>query len=143
MIDLKTDNNIEIVNALPHKSPFVMVDELCFMNKIKASAKLFINENNIFVKNGFFQEPGIIEHIAQSAALRPTILALKAGKKVPLGYFSAINNLNIYKLPPVNSVIETTVTTIVEIKTATKVSTISKCQGELVCKSEMLFHLSN
>lgn len=140
-MNLNTTHNKEIINALPHKTPFVMVDELLYMDTDKVKGKLTIKENNIFVKDGYFQEPGIIEHVAQVVGLKPTLEALQQGLSAPLGYFATINNFKLYKLPKVNSDIETTIINEVVVKTAIKVNTKSESAGELICKSQMLFYL--
>ncbi|QHI36905.1 3-hydroxyacyl-[acyl-carrier-protein] dehydratase FabZ [Kordia antarctica] len=142
-MNLDRTNNKEIIQALPHKVPFIMVDELLYMDANKTIAKLFITEDNVFSKNGFFQEPGIMEHVAQSTALRPTLEAAEVQQDAPLGYFAAIKNFKLYELPPVNSVIETTSENVVVVKTAIKVNTRSTCNGKLICESEMLFYLNS
>lgn len=141
-MNLKKINNKEIIQALPHKYPFLMVDELLYMDATKTIAKLIINEDNIFARNGYLQEPGIIEHVAQTTALRPTLEAAEKQYNAPLGYFAAIKNFKLYALPPINSFIETTAENVVVIKTAIKVSTRSTCNGLLICESEMLFYLN-
>ena len=142
-MNLARTNNKEIIQALPHKVPFIMVDELVYMDSDKTIAKLYIKEDNNFAKNGYFQEPGIIEHVAQSTALRPTLEAAEVQTEAPLGYFAAIKNFKLYELPPVNSIIETTAENIIVVTTAIKVNTRSTCNGKLICESQMLFYLKS
>lgn len=140
-MELSTTHNTEIVSELPHKAPFVMVDELLYFDSEQTRAKLTIREDNIFVKDGYFHEPGIIEHVAQAVGLKPTLEALQRQEKAPLGYFAAINNFKLHKLPKVNSDIETTIVNEMVVKTAIKVSTTTTCEGELICDSHMTFYL--
>lgn len=60
----------EVIDLIPQKAPFVMVDTLYSSNETTTCTGLLISESNILCKNGYFQEPGLIEHMAQSAALR-------------------------------------------------------------------------
>jgi 3-hydroxyacyl-[acyl-carrier-protein] dehydratase len=141
-MNLENRNNREIVNALPHKKPFVMVDELISIDDFKTVASLTIIESNIFVKDGLFCEPGLIEHVAQSAGLKPTIEALQRGENVPLGYFASISNFKLFQLPKVETVIETTVINETIISNAIKVRAITKSNQGLICEAEMSFYLS-
>lgn len=141
-MNLGNRNNREIVNALPHKKPFVMVDELISIDEIKTVASLTITEDNIFVKDGLFCEPGLIEHVAQSAGLKPTIEALQRGESVPMGYFASISNFKLFQLPKVETVIITTVVNETIINNAIKVKTITKSGQDVICESEMSFYLN-
>jgi len=108
-------NNETVIRALSHKEPFIMIDELVYIDEDKTIAKLHITEGNIFSKDGFFQEPGIIEHVAQSAALRPTIERMQSKNTAPIGFFAGVKRFKLYKLPEVNQSIETTVVNIVVV----------------------------
>ena len=58
-----------IEKLLPHRKPMIMVDRLHFFSEKKAISKLTIVKENIFVTNGYFSETGLLEHMAQTAAL--------------------------------------------------------------------------
>ena len=47
-----------------------MVDGLVAHDEVSTTSRLELNEQNIFCKNGYFHETGLIENIAQTAALR-------------------------------------------------------------------------
>ncbi len=142
-MNLSNDHNSEIVEKLPQKYPFVMVDELVTMTGKRLIAKLTIREDNIFVEDGLLHEPGILEHIAQSAGLRPTLESLQNNTEVPQGYFAAINNFELYDLPRVHSQIETTIVTKLSLKTGLIISSVSHCGETTICKSDMHFYLKN
>ncbi len=71
--DNKLDKPIKdlavIKQFLPHREPMVMVDGLLFYNEKKAISTLTILKENLFVENGYLAETGLIEHMAQTAAL--------------------------------------------------------------------------
>lgn len=142
-MNLNNTHNTEIIRELPQKEPFLMVDELVDLQKGKLTAKLALREENIFVKDGVFHESGIMEHMAQSAGLRPTLEALQKGMEAPLGYFAAISNFNLYALPKVGSEIKTTITNKMMLKTALLVSAVSTCDDTVICESDMHFYIKN
>ena len=74
-----------------------------------ARSGLTVCEDNIFVEEGALSECGLIEHIAQSAALRAGYMDRSRGEKVRLGYIGAVNDLKVHALPPVGSRLVTTI----------------------------------
>ena len=78
----------DIFNLIPQRPPMVMVDKLFECNDQKALTGFEIVADNILVRNGQFSESGLIENIAQSAALMTGWLAIngrKVNKKYQLG----------------------------------------------------------
>ncbi len=53
---------------IPQKPPMVMVDRIVEINDMTTVTAFLIRADNVFVDNGLFREPGLIENIAQSAA---------------------------------------------------------------------------
>jgi predicted hotdog family 3-hydroxylacyl-ACP dehydratase len=92
-----------ILDLIPQRPPFVMVDQLTGCSEKSASGILFIRESNVLCHNGFFQESGLMECIAQTAAAYTGYHQLSARKEVARGYIGAVKNLFIYSLPAVNT----------------------------------------
>jgi predicted hotdog family 3-hydroxylacyl-ACP dehydratase len=92
----------DIIHLIPQKSPFVMVSKLLFVNEITTKSSFIINPDNVFVKDGIFQEAGLIENIAQTAALRSGYIASTENKPVEVGYIGAIKDFEIFDLPKAN-----------------------------------------
>jgi predicted hotdog family 3-hydroxylacyl-ACP dehydratase len=99
-------SDYQISDLIPQRPPMVMIDELSYAGEKSAGGRLFILESNLFCSKGFFQEAGIVEFIAQTAAAYTGYLQLKEGKSVRLGFIGSVKNLMINSLPPVNSEIE-------------------------------------
>ncbi|MES1224118.1 MAG: 3-hydroxyacyl-ACP dehydratase [Bacteroidota bacterium] len=96
-----------IITLIPQKAPFVMVDKLLHADERSARSFFHISKENIFVEEGIFREPGLIENIAQTAAARSGYITATA-KKLPLiGYIGDVKNLEIAELPEAGSDIET------------------------------------
>ena len=96
----------DILELIPHRPPMTMIDELNEADERSARGRLFIRESNLFVSNGFFCEPGIIEFIAQTAAAFTSYKNKMLSGAVTEGYIGAIKNLVITALPPVNEEIQ-------------------------------------
>jgi predicted hotdog family 3-hydroxylacyl-ACP dehydratase len=95
----------EILGLIPQKPPVVMIDRLLYIDKEKTVAGLLIREDNVFCFDGKFREAGLIESIAQTAAVSVGYQYNKAGKKAPVGYIGSINRLQIHILPAVNTLL--------------------------------------
>jgi 3-hydroxyacyl-[acyl-carrier-protein] dehydratase len=136
------------VSALiPQQPPIEMVDTL-WLNDDKTTISGFtIQADNIFCKEGFFTEPGIIENIAQTAALRAgyiVSLLAKDGKLTgppPVGYIAAIKNLNIHQLPKVGAALKTEIIVKQVIFDVTLIAAKTICNGELIAECEMKIFL--
>lgn len=147
----------QLLKLIPQRPPMVMIDKLFFADAEKCITGLFINEQNIFCRDGLFREPGLIENMAQSAAPLPpegggsNALSVegKCESKIPpsggrgaveaasIGYIGAIKNLVIHFLPPVNSEIVTEIKITHQIFDATVVNAFVSCNGEKVAECEL------
>ena len=57
-----------IIELIPQRNPFVMVDKLLSATETTAHTSFEIKAGNILLNNGFFSEAGLVENIAQTAA---------------------------------------------------------------------------
>ena len=131
------------VSALiPQEAPIEMVDKLWFHDDTTTVSGFSILPTNIFNKNGVFCEPGIIENIAQTAALRlGYMVSLMQTEgvtaKPPMGYIGSIKKLNIHSLPPIGAELKTEVIIQHIIFDVTLITARTKVDGELVAECEM------
>jgi 3-hydroxyacyl-[acyl-carrier-protein] dehydratase len=107
--DLLIDTE-EITQFIPHRDPFVMVDKLLEHSSEHVVSGFWIYPNNVLVTDGFFQEAGIIENMAQTVALHSGYEAVN--KKLPpkVGFIAAIKDFKLYNLVPVGQELITTTT---------------------------------
>lgn len=101
--------NKDTLTYLPQRPPFVMIDDVLSADDKHAQATFTIAADNIFVENGFFTEPGLIENMAQTAGAGTGYTAKKEGRPTPMGYIAALRNVRIARLPSVSDTIITTV----------------------------------
>jgi 3-hydroxymyristoyl/3-hydroxydecanoyl-(acyl carrier protein) dehydratase len=130
-----------IQRFIPQRSPMIMVEKLHMAEGGKTISSLTVKEENIFCKDGFLEEPGLIENIAQTAALGVGFAYSNQSKNIPTGYIGAIQKLNIYKLPKVNSVICTEVNVEHEVFNTTLINGKITCDDQIIVDCTMKIFL--
>ncbi|WP_159022213.1 hypothetical protein [Formosa sp. L2A11] len=131
-----TDQNI-ILKLIPQRTPIIMVDTLLFFNESKVVSGLTVLKDNMFVQNGYFTEPGLIEHMAQTVALYTGYHFYIKNIPAPEGYIGAIKGVTINKIPKVNEQLETEVEILQEIMGVTLVKGTTKLNGEVIVTAQM------
>ncbi|SDG51782.1 hypothetical protein SAMN04487996_119127 [Dyadobacter soli] len=99
-----------ITDYIPHRAPFVMVDNLVNATRERFESDFTVTNDNVLVKNGFFQETGLIEHMAQTCAAAFGYLDREAGGEPKIGFIGAVSKVLVTELPPVGATIQTVVT---------------------------------
>lgn len=136
--------DIDIHELLPQQPPFVMIDRLVYFEMDKTITQTTVDERNIFVDNGVFTAPGLIENIAQTCAARIGYInkyILKRG--IQIGFIGAIRNLRIHRCPRIGEKLETTILTIEEAFGMTLVSATVRVGDEVIAESEMKIAISD
>lgn len=131
----------EVLKLIPQRPPIVMVDKLISAAGKKTVSGLKITLDNIFVADNCLQEPGIIENIAQSAALGVGYLCQAKNEKIPIGFIGAVSNLKIFCLPKVNTEITTEIQVEYEVMEATLISSKVFNNDQLIAQAEMKIFL--
>lgn len=126
-----------ITEYIPQRYPIVMIDTLHYCEGAVTKTSFEVREDNIFVKDGVLQEPGIIENIAQTAAVKAGYEVKKNGAEPLIGFIGAIKDLVINKLPQLGDVLDTTVTIKMDVMGITLVEGISSCNGNTIATCEM------
>jgi predicted hotdog family 3-hydroxylacyl-ACP dehydratase len=132
---LATRNEIE--EYIPQRNPIVMIHELIEASDEHAITHLHIHSDNVFVKNEFLQEPGMVENIAQTAAVQVGYIFKQKGLPIPIGYIAGIKDLRINGLPPVGSTITTTIRLLNQVMDVTLVEGSIRLGEELLGRCEM------
>lgn len=136
--------SIDIHGVLPQQEPFVMVDTLVHFEPMSSTTETLIRESNIFVKDGFFTAPGIMENIAQTCAARIGFYnKYILHKDVQIGFIGAVRDYEIVRMPSVGSTISTTVDVLEEIfgMTLAKASVI--CGNETIATAQIKLAVKN
>ena len=126
---------------IPQKPPMIMVGSHVSTKDSKTVSTFKIDADNIFCEGGFFSEPGLIENMAQTAALGMGYLA-NVGNKVrekssAIGYIGAIKNLIIHDFPKIGQTIQTEIEIEREIMDFSVVQGRITVDGHLIAECEM------
>lgn len=100
---------IDILDLIPQRPPFVMVDRLVWAGENRAESVFAVSSENIFVEGALFQESGLIENIAQTAAAFQGYRARAGREEIKNGYIGGIKNLEIKFLPSVGEQLKTVI----------------------------------
>lgn len=135
----------EVVALIPQKPPMVMIDKLLHSDEKKSISSFAILENNIFCKENKFTEPGLIENVAQTAAIRAGYNAMQKskgnggeGKSGPvLGYIASVKNCVLHQLPNVGDRIETEIIVEREVLSVSLIKGTIKSNDTTLLECEM------
>ena len=114
-----------------------MVSKLLYADEITARSSFLINQDNVFVRNKVFQEAGLLENMAQTAALGAGYMSKKINKPVTAGYIGAVSNLEIFALPDAGEELITEITIENRIFDITVLSAKVWHNDNLLAKCEM------
>lgn len=121
---------MNILEYIPQRPPFVMIDEIVEVDGDITTTSFEIKSENIFAEDGVFYEGGIIENIAQTIAAGAGYQLKQNGGEPKMGVIASIRKLNIKKRPKVGDTLKTEVELITDFGSALVV------KGTVLCKSD-------
>jgi predicted hotdog family 3-hydroxylacyl-ACP dehydratase len=127
----------DIQSLIPQRPPFVMIDHLLAFTETTARGGFRIKADNIFLENGEFKEPGLLENIAQTAAARAGYISKKENKPVSTGYIGSVKNLEIYSFPKTGDELITEITIENQIFDVTIISGMVSCNEKVLAQCKM------
>ena len=130
--------SIPILELLPQRSPFVMVDCLTDYSDTQSTCCLTVRADNVFFEKGCLTAPGLIEHIAQTCAARLGYYNCYVQKTgVRLGFIGEVRDLNVLRLPREGEMIETTIVVEQEIFDVTLVTAEVRVGAEVIATTRL------
>lgn len=123
-----------------------MVDTLIRHDDQQSVTGFCIQDHNLFTEHGYFSAEGLLENMAQSAALRTGWIARQknAGDGdflPPMGVIGAIKNFMVYQLPKSNTCITTTIVIQAEVMNATMISGRIMQDQDILAEGELKIFL--
>ena len=132
-----------ILELIPQRRPFVMVDSLIYCDLSITRTQLEVRADNIFNDGGRLSTAGICENIAQTCAARLGYLSLASGQPVKLGYIGAISNMQVYRTPVTGETMVTEINVLQEVFNITLVHAVVKCGDELIAQTDLKIALGD
>lgn len=102
-----------ILQFIPQRHPFVMIDTLLLADEKSTRTNFTIKQENIFCEDEFFSEAGLLENIAQTAAAGAGYKEQMRNEKISGGYIAGVKNFQVAFLPKINDML-TTETIVIE-----------------------------
>lgn len=128
----------DILRFIPQRNPIVMVHSLLEATDDYALTDFTIKPENVFIDKGRFAEPGLVENIAQTAAVHIGYQCSLKGIPIPIGYIAAIKDLRVLSLPVVNTKVKTSVKIVNKVLDITVVEGMVQGEdGVTFCTCEM------
>ncbi|MCQ2959301.1 MAG: pseudouridylate synthase [Bacteroidales bacterium] len=137
---------ISILELLPQRPPFVMVDKLTTIEEKTATSQFEVKSDNIMLgDNGKLSAGGLIENMAQTCAARIGYVSrFLESQKVKIGVIGSIKNLVIHSYPAVGETITTTVEeTFSGLMNMTLLNAKVECAGSLLAECEIKVALTD
>ena len=129
---------IDIHELLPQQEPFVMISSLVRFDMQTTVTETIVSADNMFVEDGVFTAPGIVENIAQTCAARIGYVNKYILKKgIQLGFIGAIRDLKVKDLPNVGDTITTSISVIDSVFGMTLVDAVVLNNGAEVASAQM------
>ncbi|MBQ2056335.1 MAG: pseudouridylate synthase [Bacteroidaceae bacterium] len=129
---------IDIHELLPQQEPFVMISSLVRFDMQTTVTETIVSADNMFVEDGVFTAPGIVENIAQTCAARIGYVNKYILKKgIQLGFIGAIRDLKVKDLPKVGDTITTSISVIDSVFGMTLVDAVVLNNGAEVASAQM------
>ena len=115
----------------------MMVDFFAPASETEGDTALTVSEDNIFCSGGVLREPGLIEHIAQSAAAYAGYGTWIKNEPPKLGFIGEVKKLSIAGLPKVGETLRTHYKVLGSADGVTLISAETKAGGETVASGRM------
>ena len=126
-----------IKELIPQREPIIMVDAILEYEESKVVGGLMVSEDCNFVENNTLQEPGVLEHMAQTVALYTGYEYYLKNMQAPVGYIGSMKNVEILRLPKIGEKLVTTATILHEIMGVTLVNIETKVDEKIIAFGEM------
>ena len=127
----------ELYKLIPQRNPIVMVDTFFCAYEESAETGLHVQSDNIFCEGGFLREPGMIEHVAQSAAAFAGYAPFTKGESPRLGFIGEVKKFKIVRLPKVGEFLYTRLRVLGEAAGVTLISAETKSGEEVLATCQM------
>lgn len=139
----------DVLKFIPQRPPIVVVHGLTEHSENTSKSVFEVENDHLFTREGKFLPSGLMENIAQTAALRSGYHfaeQMKNGegeeKQPPIGFIGSLKNFIVNELPAIGSVLETTVTVLHEVMGMQVVEAAVRAEGKTIATCEMKIFLS-
>lgn len=135
--------DIPIIQLIPQRPPFVMVDRVLSCDKTDAVTQFAVRQDNIFLDDMKLSAAGIIENMAQSCAARMGCINRMRNESVKIGFIGDIRDCVIQRQPLQDEIITTYVHIVEEVFHLTLADVCSKVADETIATARVKIALTD
>lgn len=126
-----------ILDLIPQRPPFVMIDRLTQCSFDDAVTELTVRADNILVDEGKLSTTGLMENMAQSCAARLGWLNLKKNRAVQIGVIGEVRNCKFFRQPNVTEQLTTLVHIVEDLEIITLADVTVRVGDETLASCRM------
>jgi hypothetical protein len=126
-----------IKQLIAQREPAIMVDTLYGATDTEADTGLSVTGGLYFCCGGILCEPGLVEHIAQSASAFAGYKARLAHQPAPTGILGEVRKCRFHFLPRTGDVLRTHIRVLSEAMDVTLLEAETKVNGETAVQCQM------
>ena len=127
----------QLYALIPQRAPIVMLDTFFEGNDTEAVTGLTVRPDNLFCRDGRLTEPGLIEHIAQSASALAGYRAFRRRQPAPAGFIGEVRRFSIFRLPAAGESLHTSIRALSEIMNVWLLEAETRSEGDVVASGQM------
>jgi len=124
--------NWPVDSLIPQKHPFVFIDQVIDFKETEVNTVFEIKENSPFLNGSIFEEAGLIENIAQTAAALEGCNAKMNNESVKVGFIGSVKQLTIKRHATLGEVLKT------NVKIVNNALGVNIAEGVVMCGQEEL-----
>ena len=130
-----------IKELIPQREPMLMIDAFYNATESESDTGLTLTKDNLFCSEGFFEETGLVEHIAQSASAFAGYKARLVNQPISLGFIGEVKKCKIHFLPKVGDELRTHICILSEALGVSLLSAETKVSGEVAIQCQMKIYI--
>ena len=127
----------QLFDLIPQRPPMVMADVFYGADETEGECGLTVRADNLFVRDGALQEPGLVEHVAQSAAAFAGYGDYVRGLAPRLGYIGEVKKFRILRLPLVGETLRTRLSVLGVAGGTTLIRAVVSSGAEMLAEGRM------
>jgi len=135
-----------IKELIPQREPMLMIDTFYDATVTETDTGYAVTEadtgytvakDSLFCSDYGFEEPGLVEHIAQSASAMAGYKAKLTNEPTPLGFIGEVKKCRIHFLPRAGDELRTHIRILSELFGVSLLAAETKVNGELAVQCQM------
>ena len=134
MVSIRGD---AIKELIPQREPMLMIDTFYDATETEADTGFTVTRDSLFCSDFGFEEPGLIEHIAQSASALAGYKAKSANEPPPLGFIGEVKKCRIHFLPKAGDELRTHIHILSELFGVSLLTAETKVNDKIAAQCQM------